>query len=85
VSRTRPTTNRPATATSGAEPMRQATFHALTEQVAAVCERHGVSVWLERDRQRLNAALWAVVHPDLAGTAADPYHGPDEDDDWEWG
>jgi hypothetical protein len=48
-------------------------FAALADDVAAVCERHRVPVWLDDTRQALEAALWGFVHPDLAGTAADPY------------
>ena len=35
--------------------------------------------WTEDDEQRLEAALWRFIHPDLAGSPADPYHDPDED------
>ena len=51
----------------------------LTDEVAAVCQRYGVPAWTEDDRERLEAALWRSIHPDLADSPADPYHDPDED------
>ena len=51
----------------------------LTDEVAAVCQRYGVPAWTEDDRERLEAALWRFIHPDLAGSRADPYQDSDED------
>ena len=52
----------------------------LTDEVAATCQRYGVPVWTEDDRDRLEAALWRFVHPDLADGPADPY----EPAEWAW-
>ncbi|WP_433474968.1 hypothetical protein ACQPZP_40875 [Spirillospora sp. CA-142024] len=64
-------------------PMRDREFHALADEVAAVCDRNGLSTWLNDDRERLDAALWEFAHPDLAGTSADPYRGAEDDQDQE--
>ena len=61
-------------------PMRARELADLTDEVAATCQRYGVPVWTEDDRDRLEAALWRFIHPDLAGTPADPYQ-PAE---WAW-
>ncbi|WP_165975784.1 hypothetical protein [Actinomadura rubrisoli] len=64
-------------------PMHPRAFAALADDVAAVFERHRVPVWLDDARQALEAALWGFVHPDLGGTAADPYrdlHGCHDDE-----
>jgi hypothetical protein len=53
-------------------------FAALAGDVATACARHGVPAWSEDDRDRLEQALWQFIHPDLAGTRADPWAGPDE-------
>jgi hypothetical protein len=53
-------------------------FGALAGDVAAACIRHGVPAWSEDDRGRLERALWRFIHPDLAGTPADPWADPDE-------
>jgi hypothetical protein len=66
---------RPATASA---PMRPGEFADLAEEVAAVCERHGVRACSEDDQDRLGAALWRFIHPDLAHGPADPYHDPDD-------
>ena len=34
--------------------------------------------WSEDDRDRLAAALWRFIHPDLAHGPADPYTDPDD-------
>ena len=60
-------------------PMRGREFTGLAGEVAAICGRYGVPAWTEDDRERLEAALWRFIHPDLAGSPADPYHEPDED------
>ena len=60
-------------------PMRARELADLTDEVAAVCQRYGVPAWTEDDRERLEAALWRFIHPDLVGSPADPYHDPDED------
>ena len=60
-------------------PMRGREFAALAGEVAATCQRHGVPAWTEDDQQRLDAALWRFIHPDLADGPADPYYEPDED------
>lgn len=54
-------------------PMRAREFTDLADQVADACQGYGVPVWSEDDRDRLEAALWRFIHPDLAGTSADPY------------
>ena len=60
-------------------PMRGREFGELTGDIAATCQRYGVPAWTEEDRERLEAALWRFIHPDLAHSPADPYHHPDED------
>ena len=60
-------------------PMRAREFTGLAGEVAATCQRYGVPAWTEDDRERLEAALWRFIHPDLADSPADPYHDPDED------
>ena len=60
-------------------PMRGREFTGLAGEVAAICGRYGVPAWTEDDRQRLEAALWRFIHPDLAHSPPDPYHEPDED------
>jgi len=60
-------------------PMRGREFTALTNEVAATCQRYGIPAWTEDDQQRLEATLWRFIHPDLAHSTADPYHDPDED------
>jgi hypothetical protein len=64
---------RPASA-----PMRPRDFADLADEVAVTCQRYGVRAWSEHDRDRLCAALWRFIHPDLAGTRADPYTDPDD-------
>ena len=59
-------------------PMRGREFGELAGDVAAACGRYGVPAWSEEDRERLEAALWRFIHPDLAHSPADPYHDPDE-------
>ena len=51
-------------------------FAGLADEVAATCQRYGVPAWTEDDRDRLEAALWRFIHPDLAHSPADPYHRP---------
>lgn len=70
-----------ATTTTSAPPaaMPDRAFAALAGEVAEVCDRHGVAVHLDADRERLESALWGFIHPDLAGTDADPYHPADDD------
>jgi hypothetical protein len=58
--------------------MRPAEFAQLADEVAATCKRYGVRVWSENDRDRLAAALWRFIHPDLAHGPTDPYTEPDE-------
>jgi len=53
-------------------------FGALADDVAAICQRHRVPVWSDEDRDRLDAALWRFIHPDLAGGPAGPDTGPDQ-------
>jgi hypothetical protein len=48
-------------------------FTAFVGEVAAVCDRYGIGAHFDRDTSRLEQALWGFVHPDLVGTAADPY------------
>jgi hypothetical protein len=60
-------------------PMRPGDFAELAEEVTATCQRHGVRAWSEDDRDRLNAALWRFIHPDLAHGPADPYTDPEDD------
>lgn len=60
-------------------PMRPRDFAELADEVAATCQRHGVRAWSEDDRDRLNAALWRFIHPDLARGPADPYTDPEDD------
>jgi len=60
-------------------PMRGREFTGLAGEVAAICGRYGVPAWTEDDRERLEAALWRFIHPDLAGSRADPYQDSDED------
>jgi hypothetical protein len=59
--------------------MRPRDFAGLADEVAATCQRYGVRAWSDDDRHRLAAALWRFVHPDLAGTPADPYTDPDDE------
>jgi hypothetical protein len=61
-------------------PMRAREFTDLAGEVAAACQRHGVPVWSEDDRDRLETALWRFIHPDLAHTSADPYPGIGDDE-----
>ena len=61
-------------------PMRAREFGELAGAVAAACGRYGVPAWSEEDRERLEAALWRFIHPDLAHSPADPYHNPDDDE-----
>jgi hypothetical protein len=58
-------------------PMRPRDFAGLADEVAAACQRFGVRAWSEDDRDRLDAALWRFIHPDLAHGRADPYTDPD--------
>ncbi len=70
----------PASAAAPARsPMRAREFAALSDEVAATCQRHGVRAWSEYDRDRLAAALWRFIHPDLAHGPADPYTDPNDD------
>ena len=64
-----------AAASPARPPMRARDFAAL----AATCQRYGVRAWSECDRDRLAAALWRFIHPDLAHGPADPYTSPDDD------
>ena len=59
-------------------PMGDWEFGALADDVATACIRHGVPAWSEDDRDRLERALWQFIHPDLAGTPADPWAQLDE-------
>jgi hypothetical protein len=59
--------------------MRARDFGALADDMAAICDRHGVPAWAEDDRNRLEAALWRFIHPDLAGGPADPYRTTEDD------
>jgi hypothetical protein len=69
----------PAAAANPAWPaMRPRDFAELTDEVAMTCHRHGVAVWAEHDRNRLAAALWRFIHPELAHGPADPYTDPDD-------
>jgi hypothetical protein len=74
--------NRRMTASAAARPasppMRRRDFADLADEVAATCQRYGVRAWSDDDRTRLAAALWRFIHPDLAGTRADPYTDPDD-------
>jgi hypothetical protein len=67
-----------AAACPASPPMRRRDFADLTDEVAATCQRYGVRAWADDDRTRLAAALWRFIHPDLAGTRADPYTDPDD-------
>ena len=60
-----------ARAARSAMPARE--FAALAAEVTAACGRYGVPAWTEHDQDQITAALWRGIHPDLAGTAADPY------------
>ena len=60
-------------------PMRARELTGLAAGVAAICGRYGIPAWTEDDRERLEAALWRFIHPDLAHSTADPYHHPDEE------
>ena len=71
-------TARPA-ARPASPPMRPREFAELAGEVAATCDRYGVRAWTEDDRDRLEAALWRFIHPDLAHGPADPYTDPDDD------
>jgi hypothetical protein len=68
-------TGHPATS----PPMRPREFAELADEVAATCQRYGVRAWSEDDRDRLTAALWRFIHPDLTGTPADPHADRDDD------
>jgi DNA polymerase IIIc chi subunit len=59
-------------------PMQARDFAGLADEVAAACQRFGVRAWSEDERERLDAALWRFVHPDLAHGQADPYTDPDD-------
>jgi hypothetical protein len=50
----------------------------FADEVAAACHRHGVAVWSEHDRDRLDAALRRFIHSDLAHRPADPYADPED-------
>ncbi len=63
---------------SASPPMRPREFAALADEVAATCQRYGVRAWSDDDRDRLAAALWRFIHPDLAHGPADPYTDPDD-------
>jgi hypothetical protein len=69
-----------ATEAPARPPMRGREFTDLADDIAATCGRYGVPSWSEEDRERLEAALWRFIHPDLAHSTADPYHHPDEDE-----
>ncbi len=60
-------------------PMRPRDFAALAGEVAMTCQRYGVRAWSEDDRDRLNAALWRFIHPDLDRGPADPCTDPEDD------
>jgi hypothetical protein len=68
-----------APVTPASPPMRPRDFAGLADQVADLCERHGVRSRSEDDRDRLAAALWRFIHPDLAHGPADLYTDPGED------
>jgi hypothetical protein len=53
--------------------MRSREFGELADTVADLCARYGVPAWAEEDRDRLEAALWRFIHPDLAHGPTDPY------------
>jgi hypothetical protein len=59
-------------------PMRGREFADLADDIAVTCDRYGVPAWREEGRERLEAALWRFIHPDLANSPADPYHDPDQ-------
>lgn len=59
-------------------PMRPRDFAELADEVAATCQGYGVRAWSEDERDRLAAALWRFIHPDLAHGRADPYANPDD-------
>ncbi|MCP2337893.1 hypothetical protein [Actinomadura rupiterrae] len=40
-------------------------FERLAADVHQVLQLHGVAAYLDSDRERLNAALWDYIHPDL--------------------
>jgi hypothetical protein len=63
----------------GRPPMRSREFGELADTVAARCGRYGVPAWAEDDRDRLEAALWRFIHPDLAHGPADPYRDVEAD------
>ncbi|MFC5187006.1 hypothetical protein [Actinomadura harenae] len=52
-------------------PMAAREFESLVAEVRDVLDRCGVPVHLDRDRDRLDEALWAFIHPDLV-------HGEEE-------
>jgi hypothetical protein len=59
--------------------MRARDFAELADEVAVACQRYGARAWSEDDRDRLAAALWRFIHPDLAHGPADPYFDPDDE------
>jgi hypothetical protein len=67
-----------AAAPPASPPMRAHEFADLTDDAAGLCQRYGVPAWTEGDRDRLAAALWRFIHPDLAHGPADPYTDTDE-------
>jgi hypothetical protein len=73
----------PPTAEAGrpaSPPMRPRDFAGLADEVVDTCQRYGVRAWSDGDRDRLDAALWRFIHPDLAHGRADPYTDPDDDE-----
>ena len=56
--------------------MRSREFGELAGDVADVCGRYGVPAWNEEDRERLEAALWRFIHPDLAPQPGRPLPRP---------
>jgi hypothetical protein len=67
-----------AAASPARPPMRARDFAELADDVAATCHRYGVTAWSEDDRERLDAALWRFIHPDLTHGPAGPYTDPDD-------
>jgi hypothetical protein len=63
----------------GRPAMRSREFGELADTVADLCGQYGVPAWTEEYRDRLEAALWRFIHPDLAHGPADPYHDVEAD------
>ncbi|MCP2340176.1 hypothetical protein [Actinomadura rupiterrae] len=61
------------TAFQRARVMPDRAFQDLATEVAEVLNRHRVQVHLYSEWERLEAALWEFIHPDLACSDTNPY------------